>query len=399
MTEMTPRQRLLTALRGGTPDRVPCALFMTRWARHVHGCVCPRHQLQVAEEYGLDQLIQYGIYTWQNVSNDYLYAPGGGPTGTAGGLYGDLPEVNVELRVENTPDAAWYYRTFHTPAGTLRDVIQWARPGRGFGDGPNPHRVEPLVKTMADVEALSFLYPPVRRDLIADIPLLLADVGERALVAAFDCTNGGGWGLEPLGPVGMLYASVDEPALLRAVCRLAEDVHQRNLRAMLEAGIEAVIDSWFQYGLSVGWSLETYRMVFLPLIREAVELAHGYGALYIYQDDGRQRDLIPLLVEIGVDVVSGLQPPEVGDVDLQETKRLYGDRVALFGGLDPCYVFDRGTPATVREAVCRAIADAGPGGGYALCTAEAIDPTATPPASIHAAVQAARDFGVYGRDI
>ena len=399
MTEMTPRSRLLTAFRGGVPDRVPCGLFMTRWARHHYGCVCPRHQLKVAGDFGLDQVIQYGIYTWQNVSNDYIYAPGSGTTTSANGFYGDLPDVNIDMRIENGPEAVWYERTFHTPAGDLRDVIQWARPGKGFGDGPNPHRIEPLVKSFADVEALKYLYPAVRRDLINDIPLVLEEIGERALLATFDCTNGGGWGLEPLGPEGMLYASIDEPELLQAVCRQAEDIHQRNLRAMLEQGIPVVLDSWFQYGLSVGWSLDTYRTQFLPLIKEAVDLAHEFGALYIYQDDGKLRDLIPMLVEIGVDVISGLQPPDVGDVVLKEVKAQYGEQVALFGGLDPCYIFDMGTPEKVREAVRQVIADAGPGGGYAINTGEALDPTTTPPASIHAAVQAAKDFGVYGRDL
>ena len=68
------------------------------------------------------------------------------------------------------------------------------------------------------------------------------------------------------------------------------------------------------------------------------------------------------------------------------------------GGLDPCYTFDMGTPDTVREAVRKAIADAGAGGGYICSTAEAIDPK-TPPESLHAASQAAKDFGVYGRDL
>ena len=53
MTEMTPRQRLLTALRRGQPDRVPCFPAIIRWVRYHHGCTCPRHQLRLAEEFGL----------------------------------------------------------------------------------------------------------------------------------------------------------------------------------------------------------------------------------------------------------------------------------------------------------------------------------------------------------
>ena len=394
MTPMTPRQRLLTALRRGTPDRVPCALSIVRWARYHKGCTCPQHQLKVAEDFGLDEFITYGQYTCQSVSNDYIYSPNGGYSYAASGLYGDLPEVQVEIRVTNEPQQVQYDRTFHTPAGELHDVIQWARPDIGFGDGPNPHRHEPLVKTMADLDALRYLYPAPRRDMVADIPLALASIGERALVVAVDTTHAGSWGMESLGPENMLIASVTEPALLKGVCRLANDAHLRNLRAMLEQGIQVVQDSWFQCGPAVGWSPTTYREIFLPMVREAVDLTHEFGGLYIYRDDGKMRDLIPLLVDFGVDAVGGLQPPAMGDVVLSEMKTRHGGSVALVGGLDPVYTFDLGTPQKVREAVRQAIADAGAGGGYILQESEALAPE-TPTASILAAVAAAKEFGCY----
>jgi uroporphyrinogen decarboxylase len=72
--------------------------------------------------------------------------------------------------------------------------------------------------------------------------------------------------------------------------------------------------------------------------------------------------------------------------------------VALLGGLDPVYTFDLGDAQTVQAAVRQAIADAGPGGGYVLGTGEAIAPS-VPIESLLAAVQAAREHGVYGRDL
>jgi len=348
----------------------------------------------MAERFGLDYIVQYGAYTWQSVSNDYVYAPGGGYGYNASGLYGDLPDVDVDMRIENRSTAVRYRRTFHTPAGDLHDVIQWPRPDAGFGGGPNPHRAEPLIKARRDLDALAFLYPKPRRDMIADIPFVLEHVADRALVATTDCVNAGAWAMEALGPERMLVASLDDPELLAGVCRIANEAHLRNLRAMLEAGLEVVYDSWFQCGPSVGWSPATYEAVFLPLVRQAVDLAHEYGAIYIYQDDGRMRDIIPWIVESGADVVSGLQPPDVGDCVLRDIKEQCGSRVALMGGLDPCYTFDMGSPEAVRNAVRQAIADAGENGGYVVATAEAVDPRTTP-ACIHAAAHAARQLGTY----
>ena len=396
MTSMSTRERLMTAFGRGVPDRVPCHLNLTRWTRYHNGCACPRHLLRTAEEFGLDPLVTWGAYTWQSASNDYVYAPGGGYAYSASGLYGDLPGVNVSLDIENQASQVLVRRRFRTPAGELRDAIQWARPDVGYGDGPNPHRLEPLVKSSRDVEALAFLYPQPRRDLLSDIPLALEDFGERAVLAAFDCTHAGSWGMEPLGPEGMLLASIDDPPLLREVVGLAQRVHIRNLRAMLERGLEVVYDSWFQCGTSVGWSTALYREFFLPLVREATAVAHEYGALYIYQDDGRMLDVIPLAVEAGVDVVSGLQPPPLGDAVLAEVKREFGERVALMGGLDPVYSFDLGDPQRAGEAVRQAIRDAAGGGGYVVGLAEAVDPARTTAQTIRATAEAVRSSGVYG---
>ncbi len=119
MPEMTSRERLLTALKGGVPDRVPCFPSLIRWLRYHHGCTCPRHQLKLAEGFGFDLIVNYGQYVWQSVSDDYVYAPGGGYGHSACGLYGDLPDVNVELRIENREKHVWTHRSFHTPAGDL----------------------------------------------------------------------------------------------------------------------------------------------------------------------------------------------------------------------------------------------------------------------------------------
>ena len=50
MTTMSPHDRLMAALKRGTPDRVPFSPFMIRWIRYRYGCTCPNHQTKVAQE-------------------------------------------------------------------------------------------------------------------------------------------------------------------------------------------------------------------------------------------------------------------------------------------------------------------------------------------------------------
>ena len=62
------------------PDRVPVSPDLTRWSRGNRGCCCPRHILSVNEEFGFDPFILLYSYTFSSISNDYVYAPGGGFT-------------------------------------------------------------------------------------------------------------------------------------------------------------------------------------------------------------------------------------------------------------------------------------------------------------------------------
>ena len=356
-----------------------------RWIRGRYGCTSELQQLKTAEEFGFDPMIFFGAYYNNPLVNDYVYRPEGD------GAYRDLPDVNVEVLTENYADRTVHKRRFETPAGALTDRIIWPRPGKGYGDGPNPHRDEPLVKSMADVEPLKHLYPAPKPGMLKDLLLFSDMVGERGVVEYVETTNAGGWGVEALGPENMLISSVENPDLLKAVLRACQDQHLRNLKAVLETGHRHIVVSWFQCSLSVGWSPSCIDELFLPLVREDVELVKSYDAYYRHQDDGKMADIVPRLVEVGVDIISGLQPRPVGDCDFAEIKQKYGDRACLMGGLDPVYTFERGTPETVREEVKRLLAASGDGRGVIIGTAEAFGPD-TPAESLHALAGAVHEF-------
>ena len=392
---MSSKERFMTALRGGVPDRVPVCPNLTRWVRGNEGCTCIRHLYRAHKKFGFDSFLPFYQYTWQTIANDYVYSPSGGYNYSANGFLGDIPGVNAELKLTNEKQWVTYERKFSTPAGELRDVIRWARPDMGYGDGPNPHREEPLIKTMKDVEALGYLYPQPRKDLTADIPLIIEDLGDDAVLAALDCVNFGSWGTEVFLPQQMLIASAEEPELLKVVCRIQNDAHLRNLKVFLEKGIRVVFDSWFQCSMSTGWSIDTYKNIFLPLIKEVIDLTHSYDALFIIHDDGRMKNVLGMLAEAGADCVSGMQPEDAGgDISLAQAKKLYGSKMAFMGGIDPCYTFDLGNAETVRAATKRAIDEGAEGGGYILNVGEAISPD-VPPQLLFEFAAAAREYGGY----
>ena len=383
--KMTPRERLVAAFTRQEADRPAVMPAMMRWIRGHAGCTCEMHQLDVCEQFGFDPMVMYGMYLNRPLSAEYVYRPDEG-------TYRDLPGVTVDIRVENHADHTLHIRTFQTPDGVLTDRITWARPDVGYGDGPNPHREEPLVKSIEDIPALKHLYPCPRKDVLGDMLLFTEMVGQRAVVEYYESSNAGAWGMEQLGPENMLLCAVENQQLLQAVLRVSQDQHLRNLRAVLEAGHQQIVVSWFQCGPSVGWSPDNFNEFFLPLVRESVELVHNYGGCYRYQDDGRMADLLGLLIDLGVDVISGLQPPPIGDCLFGKIRKDWGQKVCLMGGLDPVYTFERGSAATVRAAVEELLDEAGDAPGLIVGTAEAFGPE-TPAECLQSLAECVRGHG------
>jgi uroporphyrinogen decarboxylase len=132
----------------------------------------------------------------------------------------------------------------------------------------------------------------------------------------------------------------------------------------------------------------------VPFIREHAALVHEYEGIYHIYDDGKMMQTLGDYVDAGADVVETLTPPPVGDVDLAEAKRLYGDRTCLKGYTDLLYVIKMGTPETIEQAVREAIEIAAPGGGFILGSSDSIR-EGTPVENVKAYFRAAHKHGDY----
>jgi hypothetical protein len=123
--------------------------------------------------------------------------------------------------------------------------------------------------------------------------------------------------------------------------------------------------------------------------------AHGcYARLHCH---GRLRQALPMIVEMGVDALDPVEAPPSGDIPLAVVKRLYGNRLCLFGNLQ---LRDLETlPAEDMRNVVRAAIEAGkPGGGYVIMpTACPINADLSPVAerNYRIFIETALEYGVY----
>lgn len=377
MTPMTGRQRLMATIRHEEPDRVPVAPRVQAWLRAEHGDSCLATQLRVLPEIDPMHIVEDGTPNYIDTYPDsYL-----------------LPQVQVEQERTDDDGFTVVSRVFRTPAGDLTDLTRIPPPRPEYGVSPNPVKVEHLVKDTSDLEAITFLLPPVNGDF-AHVRAAQAQIGDRGVVmvcvrSALDHQAGWSRAVEDL----MVDYHIDRELFDRLVGLF----HQRSLaqiRAALEGGVEFIFGSWYFTSLSVGWSPAIFAEVFAPMIREHVELTHAYNALYDYYDDGALAGTMQTIADCGVDILETCTPPPVGDFDLRVAKSTIGSHTCLKGYVDLLYVVQRGTPELVEQTVREAMEVGQPGGGFIIGSSDSFR-EGTPAANIEAYFRACREYGVY----
>ena len=146
-----------------------------------------------------------------------------------------------------------------------------------------------------------------------------------------------------------------------------------------------------QKGLYV--SPELFRKFFLPGLRQEFRLGKALGLKVFLHSCGSIREIIPDLIEAGLDVLDPIQVGAAG-MDPEELKREFGRDLCFSGAVDVQETMCHGTPDQVREEVKARLEVLAPGGGYILTTSH-IMPAETPLENIPALFEAALQYGVY----
>ena len=127
------------------------------------------------------------------------------------------------------------------------------------------------------------------------------------------------------------------------------------------------------------FSPATYRALVKPLHRELFAFLHAHtDAKVFFHTCGAVRELIPDLIEIGVDVLNPVQVSAAG-METAALKREFGrDLVFWGGGVDTQRVLGGGTPDEVRGEVRRRVGDLAPGGGFVFAAVHNVQPNVPP---------------------
>jgi len=148
-------------------------------------------------------------------------------------------------------------------------------------------------------------------------------------------------------------------------------------------------------GTLVFQTVPIFRQLAFPAVKRGIELATEAGFFTHLHSCGPEKNLIKIMAEeTNLTVIDPLEQAPMGDCDLAEIKKLYGDKIVLKGNLHTTRTMLQGTVDDVIAASKQAIDAAAENGRFILSTGDQCGRD-TPDENLHAMIETARTYGKY----
>ncbi|MGI6114375.1 MAG: uroporphyrinogen decarboxylase family protein [Mahellales bacterium] len=190
-----------------------------------------------------------------------------------------------------------------------------------------------------------------------------------------------------LGFEKMLVDLYLNPALVDAVIERTFQFNYEVTHKAFEANKGLIDMFWFanDFGSQDGLLLDPklWRKFFKPRIKKLSELGHRYNMTVAMHSCGDIHEIIPDLIEIGIEVINPIQPT-AANMDLATLKSEYGKDIIFFGAIDVTEILNHGTEQQVRDETRRVIDLLGYDGKYIVAPSHDLMMEEIPPRNIWA---------------
>ena len=356
---MNSRERVVTVLNKGVPDRVP-----------VNYSCNPDIDRRLKAHFGLKPGDGDGLLRALGVDFHGVYPDFVGPS-----RHADIPERGIKVDVwgihrrwvEHPSGGYWDYCDFSLIEATEEQVAAWPMPS------PDDYDYSHVTEKCRRLRAFA-LY-----------------VGHAGF-GDFINMNGMLRGMEQT----LVDLVTDDPAGL-LLARRRFDIQVETLRRTLEAAKGEIDFLWMGEDLGTQIapmiSLETYRRHIRPLHQRIVDLAKSFNLPVMIHTCGSSSWAYEDFIEMGISAVDTLQP-EAAKMSPEYLKKTFGGRLAFHGCISTAGPLASGTAAETI-AYCRRTLDIMmPGGGYCYAPTHQIQDN-TPTANAVAMYEMVKTFGVY----
>jgi uroporphyrinogen decarboxylase len=365
MNELTPRERILKAVNRQKPDKVP---------KDIAWGFTPAVMDTFREQTGRDDPEEYfGVeirFVETGLPPEREAAHAAYRREVFGKYYPGLPAAATitEWGTAHLPGTFYHFTQMVPPlrdAATLRELEEF----------PLPTFDEPW----RDAHARTHIEAAHRRDLA---------VGGAMAVTIFEVA----WQLRGMEELFRDFRF--NPELAACLLDRITEIRCRMARFFASEGVDVLVlgdDVSMQTGMIM--SPATWRKWFKGRMQRIIGEARAINPEIpvFYHSDGNPEAIIPELIEIGVTILDPVQPECIDPV---KVKRLYGDRLALWGTIGTQTTMPFGTLDEVRAEVRHRIETVGYDGGLVLGPTHSLEPD-VPWANIVALYEAIEEYGRY----
>lgn len=346
MKAMTSRDRILAALEGQIPDRVPVLeMFIDPG---VINALCPGMSYE-----------------------DFIE-------------YADMDAVTCLTMVEDPAQTNWVDKE----SGLWRD--KWGALQQITEDVMSVVIPPARIETEADLACYEPPDPATAPVLEHARKLVERFKGERAIAVVGEETFAPSQYLRA-GLANLMMDYVLHPTFAKRIASIGVKYHVELYRRLIAEGVEIVILG-DDYAGKTGpfMSPAHFEQFVLPGLTTVVQEAKRAGAYCIHHTDGNIWPIMDLLLSTGLDMLGPLEPAYMR---LDEVRRYSGGKMGVLGNVDVA-LLATGTVEEVKEATKELLARVSPLGGHILSSGNTIS-SYVKPENLMAMLEAAREYGTY----
>jgi len=375
---MTPRKRLLSVLHGEIPDHVPVGPDISNMI-----------PAKLTEKPFWDVYVHEDPPLWKAYIDaiKFFEIDGGLELYSFGDLFGDLGPQGVEKIVHKNEDNSFFTQLYFEKTNSWDKFLTYHTADNPPGTHVLPNKVDlpDIPTTWEDIDNVKKW--PKGMELWKVIQEYM---GESGVVGM---------------PSGASTLILEQPDDIFAYLETPEKYHeiknQMIERSEKRLDIISKLDDKPDFlfcgasGSLVWQTPDIFRDIALPVLKHVTKLAKKLNIPTHVHSCGRETELVKMAAEeTDLTVIDPLEIPPMGDCNLKELKKLYGNKIVLKGNLHTTEVLLRGTVDDVIEASKNAIDDAAEGGGFILSSGDQCGRD-TPHENLRAMVDTARTYGRY----
>ena len=308
---MTPKERLLAAIKGEPIDRVPFSPFLAYYFETLDAKTQEKGMLDYLEKMNADPLLRGFYAPWSGVYKNCTISEN---------IIGKKKTIIRQ-----------------TPKGDLTEEYTYVLDANTWFLTKHP------VETKDDLSKLIYCFEDLQiNPEIEGFNAILKDIGERALVLNTVGTNAKSafqsllehW----IGTENLIYMCYDYPDEIEQVLDVMKRKSLKTIEYTAESESEACI-SW-EDSSTTNISPAMYEKYIAPEITEWVNILKQSDTLYIQHACGHLKDLLLPISKQGVAAIESVSPPPTGNITIEEALDIVPNNVALIGGIEATFILN-----------------------------------------------------------